>query len=128
YLRDLKCPYAYNIGDQQSKLAIIDWLLSFAVRLNFSDNERLSLECLKSAIEQREQKTPAAPVVIQLDDFESGIDAGDFVLNRAVKILRLLHVRELRDLQTKINETIVDLQNITADPKTDEKLGKIGIK
>lgn len=194
YLRDLKCQFTYNVNDKQSKLAIIDWLLSLAVRLDFSDNadeikaklmdkkdsnlnngdlksenpldnlnfedadfkagvdrlanilniarhpnhlitlqaisklvsERLSVDNLKTATEQRENKS-STPVVVQLDAFESGFDAGDYVLNRAAKILRLLHVRELRDLQTKINETIVDLQQITADPKTDQKLGKIGI-
>lgn len=50
----------------------------------------------------------------------------DKVLNEAVKILRLLHIKELRDLQTKINETIVNIQSITANPKTDSSLGKVG--
>jgi RLL motif containing protein 1 len=55
-----------------------------------------------------------------------GFDTNDKVLNEAAKILRLVHVKELRDLQTKINETIVELQNLTADPKTDSSLGKVG--
>lgn len=50
----------------------------------------------------------------------------DKVLNDAAKILRLLHIQDLRDLQTKINETIVNLQTITANPKTDASLGKVG--
>lgn len=50
----------------------------------------------------------------------------DKVLNEAVKILRLLHIKELRDLQTKINETIVAVQTITANPKTDSSLGRVG--
>jgi RLL motif-containing protein 1 len=50
----------------------------------------------------------------------------DNVLNEAAKVLRLLHIQELRDLQTKINETIVSLQTITANPKTDSSLGRVG--
>lgn len=43
-----------------------------------------------------------------------------------IKILRLLQIQSVRQLQTGINETIVAVQNITADPKTDTKLGKVG--
>ena len=50
----------------------------------------------------------------------------DKILNDAAKILRLLHIKELRDLQTKINETIALIQGITANPKTDTSLGKVG--
>ena len=50
----------------------------------------------------------------------------DYILDEAAKILRLLHISELRDLQTKINEAIVAVQAITADPKTDQRLGKVG--
>jgi hypothetical protein len=52
----------------------------------------------------------------------------DSAVNEAAKILRLLHVAELRDLQTKINEAIVRVQAITANPKTDQKLGRVGMK
>lgn len=56
-----------------------------------------------------------------------GFDTGDKVLNDAGKILTLLYIQDLRDLQTKINEAIVSVQNVTANPKTDTKLGKVGI-
>lgn len=56
-----------------------------------------------------------------------GMDLGDPVLNQAAKILRLLHIQNIRQLQTQINELIVAAQNITANPKTDTKLGKVGI-
>jgi RLL motif-containing protein 1 len=42
----------------------------------------------------------------------------DPVINEAAKILRLLYIKDLRILQTKINETIVSIQTITANPKT----------
>jgi len=42
------------------------------------------------------------------------------------RALRFLHINELRQLQTQINDAIVSVQAITANPKTDQKLGKIG--
>ncbi|XP_063222157.1 RNA transcription, translation and transport factor protein [Bacillus rossius redtenbacheri] len=59
-------------------------------------------------------------------DADLGFDMGDYVLNQAAKILRLLYIHDLRDLQTRINECIVAVQGITANPKTDTKLGKVG--
>ncbi|XP_045594137.1 RNA transcription, translation and transport factor protein [Procambarus clarkii] len=55
-----------------------------------------------------------------------GFETGDYVLNNAGKALRLIYIHDLRELQTKINECIVAAQNITANPKTDTKLGKVG--
>ncbi|CAH0397341.1 unnamed protein product [Chilo suppressalis] len=41
-------------------------------------------------------------------------------------VLKLLFVQDLRNLQTKINEALVAVQTVTADPRTDTKLGKVG--
>lgn len=41
-------------------------------------------------------------------------------------VMDLLFVSELRTLQTSINEALVAVQQITADPKTDTALGKVG--
>jgi len=56
-----------------------------------------------------------------------GFDTGEYVLNDAAKILRLLYIQDLRALQTKINESIVCVQAVTANPKTDTRLGKVGV-
>lgn len=48
-------------------------------------------------------------------------------LETGARILRLLQIHSVRELQTLINETIVSVQNLTADPKTDSKLGKVGV-
>jgi RLL motif-containing protein 1 len=50
----------------------------------------------------------------------------DYITAEASKILRLLHIRDLRELQNRVNEAIVAVQSITANPKTDTKLGKVG--
>uniref|UniRef100_A0A1Q3F7V1 Putative cle7 n=1 Tax=Culex tarsalis TaxID=7177 RepID=A0A1Q3F7V1_CULTA len=49
-------------------------------------------------------------------------------MEKAARILRLLQIQSVRKLQTAINETIVSVQNITADPRTDTSLGKVGMK
>lgn len=62
-----------------------------------------------------------------LEKCDLGFDTGDKILDNAGRVLRLLRVHELRDLQTKINEIIVAVQNVTADPKVDDRLGKLGV-
>ncbi|KAF5303623.1 hypothetical protein FQA39_LY09870 [Lamprigera yunnana] len=56
-----------------------------------------------------------------------GYNLGDVLLTKAAKILRLLYIQNLRNLQTSSNELIVSVQSLTANPKTDTKLGKVGI-
>ena len=47
-------------------------------------------------------------------------------LNRAANVLRLLYINDLRELQTQINALIVQVQSLTANPKPDTTLGKVG--
>lgn len=82
--------------------------------------ERLSQEAVAKANQGKEG------LPIALEKHVLGFDSGDAVLNEAARILRLLHIEELRELQTKINEAIVAVQAIIADPKTDYRLGKVG--
>lgn len=65
--------------------------------------------------------------VIPLRKVDLGFNTGDSAVNDAAKIIRLLHVTELRNLQTRINEAIVAVQSITANPKTDQSLGRVGV-
>ncbi|KAK5647616.1 hypothetical protein RI129_002508 [Pyrocoelia pectoralis] len=60
------------------------------------------------------------------EDAIKGYELGDVVLQKAAKCLRLLYIQNLRELQTQCNESIVSVQNMTANPKTDTKLGKVG--
>ncbi|XP_076848528.1 RNA transcription, translation and transport factor protein [Brachyhypopomus gauderio] len=82
--------------------------------------ERLTPEAISKA-GQRKEGLP-----VDLDKHILGFDTGDATLNEAARILRLLHIEDLRELQTKINEAIVAVQAIIADPKTDHRLGKVG--
>ncbi|XP_051872592.1 RNA transcription, translation and transport factor protein [Pristis pectinata] len=82
--------------------------------------ERLSPEAIAKANRSKEG------ITVSLEKHHLGFDTGDATLNEAARVLRLLHIEELRDLQTRINEAIVAVQSIIADPKTDHRLGKVG--
>jgi len=80
----------------------------------------------KEAIDKSQIKEQGSGVDFSIEQMSLGFDTGDKILNEAAKILRLLYIQDLRTLQTKINETIVDVQSLVADPRTDSKLGKTG--
>uniref|UniRef100_A0A7S3DGF7 Uncharacterized protein n=2 Tax=Palpitomonas bilix TaxID=652834 RepID=A0A7S3DGF7_9EUKA len=56
-----------------------------------------------------------------------GFDTGDERLNLAAKILRVHYLEDLREFQTATNEFIAGMQEFTAKPKTNAKLGKVGV-
>uniref|UniRef100_A0A914X2D4 RNA transcription, translation and transport factor protein n=1 Tax=Plectus sambesii TaxID=2011161 RepID=A0A914X2D4_9BILA len=86
--------------------------------------DRLSNSAVKQATEDPKKRLGKA---YPLETYSTGLESmGDAALDNATRALRLLHVKHLRDLQTDINETIVAVQNLTANPKTDDKLGQIG--
>jgi len=178
YLDDLSCPIA-----DAEKNALIDWLLGYAVRLEYGDNvekyskvssataaapkdsnplekldfnspefkagveslakllqipphpdhlvvlkavcllvkEKLSKEAIDKALKLKGTKPLS---VLPLDKMELGFETSDYVTTEAAKILRLLHIKELRELQTLANEAIIAVQALTANPKTDTKLEK----
>ncbi|XP_046688334.1 RNA transcription, translation and transport factor protein isoform X2 [Homalodisca vitripennis] len=83
--------------------------------------QRLSTEALENPDSALPKGKPF-PIL----EADLGFDTGDYVMNQAAKVLRLLYIHDLRHLQTQINECIVAVQNLTANPKTDTKLGKVG--
>ncbi|CAH8840159.1 unnamed protein product [Trichobilharzia szidati] len=64
--------------------------------------------------------------MLKLDDVCLGFDVSDPNVKAAAIALRLLNIDRLRKLQDQANAGIVQVQRLTADPKTDEKLGKVG--
>ncbi|ESP00602.1 hypothetical protein LOTGIDRAFT_112115 [Lottia gigantea] len=186
YLKDVNSPYSFG-SSQEEKLAVVDWLLGYAVRLEHGDNldkykqvtpesvqakarkpagssnnplDRLDfndpdfkagvtslsmllkvpphsdhlvqLKAISLLIQDRmasiknNQNPPKKDEAIPLAQTVLGFETKDYIINEAAKIIRLLHIKELRDLQNNINSAIVSVQAITADPKTDQKLGKVG--
>jgi RLL motif-containing protein 1 len=55
-----------------------------------------------------------------------GFDTDDKALQIAARILRLLLLGDLRQLQNQINQLLVAAQEITAQPRTDTSLGQVG--
>lgn len=90
--------------------------------------EKLNEETLKTVAEDTAGKADIEKKSkhFNVTPKECGFDLDDPVLSEAAKVLRLLHIKELRELQTKINELIVAVQVLTADPKTDQALGQVG--
>jgi RLL motif-containing protein 1 len=57
-----------------------------------------------------------------------GMNQTEEDVEQAARILRFLQIQSLREMQTIINETIVEIQDlVTVEPKTDTRLGRVGI-
>lgn len=82
-----------------------------------------ALDCIHARVcpPPKDKGTP-----LNLDEIPVGFEIADPEVRRAACVLRLLHGNELRDLQVKINQVINELQQLTADPKTDSRLGRVG--
>ncbi|KAK9868289.1 hypothetical protein WJX84_005579 [Apatococcus fuscideae] len=58
--------------------------------------------------------------------FPLGFTTGDEQLDMAATVLRMLYIKDLRLLQSSVDESIVAIQEFTANPRTDSALGRIG--
>ncbi|KAI8464030.1 MAG: putative carnitine deficiency-associated protein-domain-containing protein [Monoraphidium minutum] len=61
-----------------------------------------------------------------LEQLPLGFETGDARVDGAARLLRLLFLRDLRALQSGVDEAVVSVQELTANPKTDSALGKVG--
>ncbi|XP_050530437.1 RNA transcription, translation and transport factor protein isoform X2 [Daktulosphaira vitifoliae] len=84
--------------------------------------KRLSDDCIKNPSSVLPKGEPFPLDLVKSFKNKSSNPA----VEQALKVLRLVQVHKLRDLQTCINECIVSMQQITSNPKTDTKLGKVG--
>ncbi len=87
--------------------------------------EKLSKDALETASAKQKTKSKEDKQY-NISPKDCGFELPDPCLGEAAKVLRLLHIQELRYLQTNINGLIVAVQNITANPKTDQSLGQVG--
>lgn len=88
-----------------------------------------TLKAIQTYIQNRlnEQSNDAQhKSIYQLDEIPLGFEVESKELSDALKLLRLLYVNNLRDLQTNINQILVQVQSLTANPKTDTSLGRVG--
>ncbi|XP_026333603.1 RNA transcription, translation and transport factor protein [Hyposmocoma kahamanoa] len=160
YQKDLVSPASKGTPNEQ-----LNWLLSYAVRLEYADNV---MKYKNAKVEEPKQAAPSVVSSNPLDNldfsspaFKAGVQrvctlaaVGPHpdpkfqlaalarilktsphpeptksevnIIQQPSDVLKLLFVQDLRDLQTKINEALVAVQTVTADPRTDTKLGKVG--
>jgi RLL motif-containing protein 1 len=88
------------------------------------------------AVERAEKGTTSAAKkaswnLSALRDFPPGMDLGgpsgsDETVRAAVAVMRVLHVNDMRALQTAVDALLVQMQEYTGDPKTDAGAGKVG--
>lgn len=86
-------------------------------------SDHLSEEAISRS---KEQRSSSKNEFLSLHDTALGFTTKDPALDEVAKILRLLQIHNLRDLQTQINSAIVATQKLTANPKTDQSLGRVG--
>ena len=82
------------------------------------------------AANNHKKKPTAASWNLKVTDFPSGIEVGGAgggaAVEAAVNVLRVLHINDLRVLQSAVDALLVQMQEYTSDPKTDSKLGRVG--
>jgi len=86
--------------------------------------KKFSEEKIKEALQNKDKTKTSNELSPEI--FPLGFDTGDPQVNECATVLRLLYIEDQKVLQTKINELLVEIQNYTANPKTDTSLGKIG--
>jgi len=55
-----------------------------------------------------------------------GLSTGNANVDKACRLLRLAYIQKLRTLQDRINRGLAQGQSLTANPKTNTRLGKVG--
>ncbi|CAB0031222.1 unnamed protein product [Trichogramma brassicae] len=128
----IRLEYEDNLQSEDFKKGVSE--LAKLLNIPQHPNHLITLEaCSKficKRLNEEAVKNPGSVIVtgqpFPIMDTNAGFKIKDPFLNKAVTILSLLYIQDLRDLQTKINEAIVSVQTITANPKTDHKLGKVG--
>eukprot|EP00930_Biecheleria_cincta_P064019 TRINITY_DN4957_c0_g1_i1.p1 TRINITY_DN4957_c0_g1~~TRINITY_DN4957_c0_g1_i1.p1 ORF type:complete len:266 (+),score=68.37 TRINITY_DN4957_c0_g1_i1:75-872(+) len=81
-----------------------------------------ALKCVQVRVDPKE----AEEVKLDLNSLPLGMEVSNPEMRRAVAVLRLLHGWDLQQLQVNINTVINELQQLTANPQTDSRLGRVG--
>ena len=89
-----------------------------------------TLHAVEKEIQKRMKKSSKPQVSKSCDDdlrkLPLGFATGSDVLDSAGTIARVVHRNTLRELQNEVNNLLVQVQEFTANPKTDSSLGRVG--
>lgn len=80
----------------------------------------------KSAGRAQKPTGTAALAPLGEEAFPLGFSLGTEPLDNVARVLRMLHVQRLRAVQDAVNAVTECMQEFTANPKTDTRLGKVG--
>jgi RLL motif-containing protein 1 len=123
-------PVSFTVEDPQKLQELVGNLcdvLSLPRSGDPTTDLTLATRMIKQLVALGASKTPVQKSTAELlHDMPLGFTTGVPKLDNACKLLRVLYTADLRDLQDAIDETLIRLQNITGDPKTDTRLGKVG--
>lgn len=100
--------------------------LKIPVHLDNLTTLKAILIYIHNKLNSQADETESKSSIFKLDDIPLGFDVDNKDLKDGLKLLRLLYINKLRDLQTNINQIIAQTQSITANPITDSTLGKVG--
>ncbi len=64
--------------------------------------------------------------ILDKNNIQLGFTTGDNEIDNAAKCLRLLYISDIKELQMSINTIIEYIQEYTANPRINSKLGKVG--
>ncbi|KAK2962478.1 putative RLL motif containing protein 1 [Blattamonas nauphoetae] len=88
------------------------------------------MQAIKAAIRSECEETIRMYEQMKKGEMPVGMDLGalkfDSNEKTAAIVLRMLYQKQLREMQTTINNVLSDLQQHTANPKTDLALGRVG--
>ena len=118
-----KCNIPHDFPDSEASnalLACVRQAVRTVLRKRLNEEEK---EEEKGAEEQKRGGKSKTVMDLESEEFALGFDTGNKDLNDTGKVLRLLYSEDLRQLQSRINALLVLIQNITANPKIDAKLG-----
>jgi hypothetical protein len=106
-------------------------LLEMASKLGISTDgldEKKVLEKVEQVVTERSRAASNYSGILDVNtnSVPLGFSVGDPQVDNAALVLRSLYIQDLRKLQTTIDETLVQVQEFTANPKTDSKLGRVG--
>lgn len=88
-----------------------------------ADNDTIAaLRCVKTRMCQK----GIGAVEFDMSQLPAGLDVEDPEVRKTATILRLLHNIEMGQLQVNVSTVLNDLQQLTANPRTDAKLGRVG--
>jgi len=81
-----------------------------------------ALRCIKTRMCQKGKGS----VSVDLGEMPIAVEVDDPEVRKAAGVLRLLHNVELGQLQISVNHVLNELQQLTANPRTDSRLGRVG--